>query len=42
MVTVSGARASGRTTFIHAVAYSLGYSLTEEQTIMSRLPTGLS
>uniref|UniRef100_A0AC35GLJ8 Uncharacterized protein n=1 Tax=Panagrolaimus sp. PS1159 TaxID=55785 RepID=A0AC35GLJ8_9BILA len=41
VVTVSGSHSSGRTTFIHSLAYTLGYSLTEEQAITSRFPTGV-
>uniref|UniRef100_A0A914X1V9 Uncharacterized protein n=1 Tax=Plectus sambesii TaxID=2011161 RepID=A0A914X1V9_9BILA len=41
MVTVSGAHASGRTTFIHQIAYELGYGLQEEQVLISRIRVGV-
>jgi hypothetical protein len=40
MVSVCGAHASGRTTFIHLFAYQLGYALTEQQVEITRLRTG--
>ena len=40
VITMSGARRSGRTSFIHAMAYEMGYMLTKEQMSISRISSG--
>uniref|UniRef100_A0AC34GT58 Uncharacterized protein n=1 Tax=Panagrolaimus sp. ES5 TaxID=591445 RepID=A0AC34GT58_9BILA len=41
IVTVSGPQASGRTSFIHSLAYFWGYKLLKEQVVTSKLRIGV-
>ncbi|PAV74547.1 hypothetical protein WR25_26822 isoform A [Diploscapter pachys] len=42
VITMSGTRRSGRTSFIHAMAYEMGYVLTKEQMSISRISSGVT